>query len=151
MGKIQLASALRVRFDDLGEEDRKAAVELLGRFAEPRYLHQTTTRSGGRKVAFFDDLAGALDSHAGSLPDGEWRVHFHVPLFADSFGQVESTMDQVLRVLELAGSGSSVRHFEAETYAWDVLPTEFKCEELADGIAKELTWILERKATQPAA
>jgi hypothetical protein len=39
---------------------------------------------------------------------------------------------------------SAVRHFEAETYAWTVLPSELRVDELAAGIAHELTWLRQR-------
>ena len=37
-----------------------------------------------------------------------------------------------------------VRHFEVETYAWNVLPPELQRDSLADGIADELKWVREQ-------
>ena len=34
-----------------------------------------------------------------------------------------------------------LKHFEVETYAWNVLPEEHQVSNLADGIAKEMTWV----------
>jgi hypothetical protein len=154
VGKVQLSSALRIRFDHLGDEDRRAALAQLHRFDERRYLHQTVvkTAGGGRETVFFEDLVDALAScHGAKLPDGEWRVHFHVPLFMERFDRLETTSNQLLELLVLAGRQLEVRHFEAETYAWDVLPAELKCDSLADGIARELTWLRDQSAARSAA
>ena len=84
----------------------------------------------------------------GSLPDpvrvdGEWRVHFHVPIFLDSAGTLGTTQDQILEGLPLL-SEFGVKHFEVETYAWNVLPDPLRSEDLAKGIARELEWLASR-------
>ena len=42
------------------------------------------------------------------------------------------------------GRSSQVRHFEAETYAWSVLPPELQAGDLSEGIARELSWLRDR-------
>ena len=60
-------------------------------------------------------------------------------------------MGDVLELLALAERGAETRHFEAETYAWDVLPDELKRADLAGGIAEELRWLRNWKtAAKPA-
>jgi hypothetical protein len=39
-----------------------------------------------------------------------------------------------------------VKHWEVETYAWNVLPKELQVPDLAEGIAKELLWVKEQAA-----
>ena len=67
--KIQISNALRV----LPDQDHYA---LLMPFIDKVYLHQTRVLSEG-KILRFPDLDVALNKK----PDGEWRVHFHVPLY----------------------------------------------------------------------
>ena len=38
----------------------------------------------------------------------------------------------------------NLKHFEVETYAWNVLPEEHQVANLADGIAKEMAWVKKR-------
>jgi sugar phosphate isomerase/epimerase len=146
VGKVQLSAAVRAPLQRLDERRRRAALEQLSRFEERRYLHQTVVRSGEERK-FFDDLQVALA--AADLSAAEWRVHFHVPLFVDRFGLLESTNDEVLRWLEALRDEDGVRHFEVETYAWDVLPGSLRTGDLAAGIARELTWLRERAAGRP--
>jgi len=50
-------------------------------------------------------------------------------------------------VVECIGALSATKgldfsgHMEAETYAWGVLPSELKVDNLADGIAEEIRWL----------
>ncbi len=139
IGKVQISSGLRVRFDDLDDSDRGRALRQLGGFCEPRYLHQTVVRRRDG-VVFHEDLPDAL---AASEPAGEWRVHFHVPINLDRIDLLGTTQLEIGRSIELLRD-RGVRHWEVETYAWDVLPPPLGVDILADGIARELDWLLER-------
>ncbi len=139
IGKVQISSGLRVRFDDLDDSDRGRALRQLGGFCEPRYLHQTVVRRRDG-VVFHEDLPDAL---AASEPAGEWRVHFHVPINLDRIDLLGTTQREISRSIELLRD-RGVRHWEVETYAWDVLPPPLGVDILADGIARELDWLLER-------
>ena len=140
IGKVQLSSAVRARFDQLDDRDRIDALNQLREFGEDRYLHQTTAHVAGAHM--WDDLPIAIDEFDGTPPPGaEWRTHFHVPLFLEKFGLLESTQDDVLRCLKLIRQYSDCKHFEVETYAWSVLPKELKCVDLVEGIAQELKWL----------
>jgi sugar phosphate isomerase/epimerase len=148
IGKVQVSSAVRVDFDRLTQDERKVALEQLQGFAEDRYLHQTVIRrSGDDRIvdSFIDDLPAAITAHDGVAgPAGEWRIHFHVPLFVDRFGLLETTQGHIGELLAEAQSSSQVRHFEAETYAWGVLPQELQMADLSEGIAKELSWLCDQ-------
>jgi hypothetical protein len=141
VGKVQVSAALAMNldlFEPPAAEARKSAVKQLSQFAEDRYLHQTVVRRGGEDV-FYEDLRPALDAESGD-PRGEWRVHFHVPIYLNEFGRLRSTQEQIGECLYAARRHTTCQHFEVETYAWGVLPAELKHSELAAGIAEELTW-----------
>jgi len=146
IGKVQLSSAVRAVFDENDVEQRHSVFEALKAFDEPRYMHQTvveTPSSFGRQM--FADLPEMIETEAEVIEDDdeavrEARVHFHVPLFVEQFGPLDSTQPAVLACLDTL-CGSEVRHYEVETYAWDVLPAAMQVERLSDGIAEELQWV----------
>ncbi|MEU7487543.1 metabolite traffic protein EboE [Streptomyces sp. NPDC042319] len=141
--KAQLSAALHA------EEPARADVrEALGAFAEPRFLHQTRTRSAQGALLATDDLDEALgDRGSGTgLPTGApWRAHFHVPLHAPPQPPLTSTLPVLQDTLaRLVGPAAPPRthHLEVETYTWQALPPELRPRtraRLADGIAAELS------------
>ncbi len=137
VGKVQISSAVCLALERTALEDRAAAVEQLAGFHEERYLHQTMVRLPGEEPVFYVDLPLALAAR-GSRLEGEWRVHFHVPVYLRRFGRLEAMQDAILDCLRL--TREDVPHFEVETYAWTVLPREMQVAELADGIAEEIRW-----------
>ncbi|MEU7875702.1 metabolite traffic protein EboE [Dactylosporangium sp. NPDC049140] len=131
--KVQVSAALEVA-------DPGGAREVVARYAEPRFLHQTRTAGACRA---FDDLDEALaDGEAGGQP---WRVHYHVPLHAEPEPPLRSTIP-VLRAglgALVGGPIAACDHLEVETYTWSVLPVEQRPagpRELAHGMAAELAW-----------
>lgn len=139
VGRVQLSSALDVTFpaDAAGTA---ALRERLGRFADTTYLHQVIARRGDEPARQFADLDEALA--AGTMAPGtRWRIHFHVPLFAESYDGLGSTQDYVRTVLEAAAKTPFTRHFEIETYTWDVLPGGLKID-LLESIGREYDWVL---------
>jgi sugar phosphate isomerase/epimerase len=150
VGKVQISSALRVPFDGLSAGERAAALEEYRRFVEPRFLHQTVAgptategETGEAPRRFFDDLPGAFEaaSMEGELFDGEWRTHFHVPVFLDRIGPLYTTQSEIAQAIDAARRFSRCSHFEVETYAWEALPTELRAASLSEGIARELQWV----------
>lgn len=137
IGKVQVSSAVGVDFEALPPGERQAALQLLQtKFVEPRYLHQTSVRADG-KVTLFEDL-----HHAAALarPIGQWRTHFHVPIYWKGTLPFQTFQNQIGPCIEAVLAHSHCRHFEVETYAWGVLPPELQHPELADGIAQEMKW-----------
>ncbi|KIF77697.1 xylose isomerase [Streptomyces sp. 150FB] len=135
--KAQLSAALHAEEPHLPE-----VREALGAFAEPRFLHQTRTRTAAGLIGT-DDLDEALTG--GALPYGApWRSHFHVPLHAPPAPPLTSTLP-VLRdaLTRLVGRAEPrTRHLEVETYTWQALPAQLRPRsrgQLAEGIAAELT------------
>ncbi|MGW0822697.1 metabolite traffic protein EboE [Streptomyces sp. NPDC002845] len=132
---VKLQASCAVEAHDPADPAARAA---LRRLAEPKFLHQTRTATGGQ-VLGVDDLPDALD---GGLPTdtGPWRVHFHAPLHADPEPPLRTTADQLTDVLAglLGGPSAVCDHIEVETYTWSVLPEPPT--DLAAGIAAELDW-----------
>ncbi|MFE5943265.1 metabolite traffic protein EboE [Streptomyces sp. NPDC056480] len=143
--KAQLSAALHAEHPHLPEV--RAA---LAAFAEPRFLHQTRTRTAAG-LRGTDDLPEALATSghhattAHGLPDATpWRAHFHVPLHAPPAPPLSSTLPVLQDALALLVGGPHPRthHLEVETYTWQALPPESRPRtraRLADGIAAELT------------
>ena len=140
VGKVQISSAVRAVFEGKDDTDRKATVDQLRSFAEDRYQHQTSIRMPDGSISFYNDLPDALAEH-GDSPQGEWRVHFHVPIYVDAFDQLEATQSDIGSCLKAIDMNDELHHFEVETYAWNVLPESLQRGELADGIADELKWV----------
>jgi sugar phosphate isomerase/epimerase len=134
--KAQLSAALHAEHPHLPE-----VREALGAFAEPRFLHQTRTRTAAG-LRGTDDLDEALSGDV--LPDaGPWRAHFHVPLHAPPAPPLTSTLPVLQDTLTrlVGGAQPRTRHLEVETYTWQALPQELRPRtrgQLADGIAAEL-------------
>jgi hypothetical protein len=137
VGKVQVSSAVGVDFSALPAGDRRAALELLQTmFVEPRYLHQTCVREDWQPK-LYEDLPIAI---AENQPIGEWRTHFHVPIYWEGIGPIRTFRDQIQPCIQAVLAHSNCRHFEVETYAWGVLPQELQHAELAEGIAQEMAW-----------
>jgi len=154
IGKVQISNAVRVDFESIPVRDRSEALHQLRAFAEDRYLHQTMIRFGEEgEETFFADLPTALDFAKSNDNVGkEWRVHFHVPLFVERFGLLETTQSHILDCLRLlkGPGGQGVNHWEVETYAWNVLPQQLQAGDLAEGIAREMQWVIDRASeTKP--
>jgi hypothetical protein len=151
VGKIQVSAALRMdrnalkrrRTDPKDTSSVKDPVDdglvQLARFMEDRYLHQTVVKNDFDEL-FYEDLHLAVDAQA-DAEFGEWRVHFHVPIYLKEFGLLQSTQEQISQCLAAASYYTDCQHLEVETYAWGVLPKELQHAELAAGIAQELKWL----------
>ena len=123
VGKAQLSAALIVPPE---------AHEQLRPFADPIYLHQVTERGSLRS---WPDLPQAL---AADGRGQEWRVHFHVPIFVERYGALQSSQEHLERCIRRLRTP----HLEIETYTWDVLPGDLKASPV-DSIAREYEWVLD--------
>lgn len=142
IGKVQISSAIEIRFADLSPEERQAVLSEVSLFAEDRYLHQTTARDTAGNVRFYEDLPYALNEVAAKPPQDEtWRIHFHMPIYLDQFGLLRTTQAQIYDFLSEIQQYPEIRHFEVETYAWSVVPEDLRQSELAAGIAQEIHWL----------
>jgi sugar phosphate isomerase/epimerase len=128
--KVQVSAALEVA-------EPASAAAVLASYAEPQFLHQTRTAHG----TAHDDLPEAL----AAMPDGPWRIHFHVPLHAAPLPPLAATIP-VLRAALAALLGGAVAvcdHLEVETYTWSVLPAAVRpagVTGLVTGLAAEVAF-----------
>lgn len=142
VGKVQISSAIEVRFEEMSVETRQAALDQLSTFAEDRYLHQTGRLRQDGTTEWVDDLPQLLG--AADCEDRQWRIHFHVPIFLEQFGHLHATGEairQCLRALRQTPADLRSDHLEVETYAWGVLPEPMRRDGLAESIAAEMTWL----------
>lgn len=140
IGKTQISAALKVILDE-ERADRSEIADHLKEFDEPTYLHQVIVRTEGGNLVQFRDLPEALPS-IGNDQEKEWRVHFHVPIFLKKYEELYSTQDEMLESLKIILDGDHCKHFEIETYTWDVLPDELKTN-VTDSIEREFRWVLD--------
>ena len=141
VGKVQISSAIVVRWDQLDDEQRQAARAQLAAFAEDRYLHQTMVRSPAGDLSFHEDLPPLLTTESDEPLEGEWRIHFHVPIYLEQFGLLQASRTAIENCLKYFEGAPASPHYEAETYAWGVLPEALQQPDLATGIARELVWL----------
>lgn len=151
VGKVQVSSAIRVDWVGKSPEERALALEQLGLFAEDRYLHQTLVIKSDGSKELFEDLPKLLTRvRNGQMQwvDGcQWRIHFHVPIYAERLGAIDSTRGEILKffdcVREHGDWFDGSEQYEVETYAWSVLPKSLASESLDVGISRELRWLEE--------
>jgi hypothetical protein len=136
VAKLQISAGLELR---LGGPDEPTALEALRAFAEDVYLHQVVERSD-RGLRRFIDLPDAL-ADAGHGPR-DWRIHFHVPVFHEQLGLFRSTQAHLRELLGILGRDSFTSHLEIETYTWDVLPEEFRRDDVTASIGREFRWLM---------
>lgn len=136
IGKIQVSAALKAKFNTLHKDK---IWETLGQFDEPTYLHQVTVNSN-EGVKTYNDLPIVLKNK----PDvSELRAHFHVPIFLESFEELYSTQDHILKVIAILKEHLISEHLEVETYTWDVLPAYLK-KDLSESIIREMNWLIDK-------
>ena len=141
VGKIQISSALKIRFD---HKDDEKIWQSLARFNEPTYLHQVTVLEDNR-VKTYNDLPIVLSE---KKKFSELRAHFHVPIFLKSFEPLDSTQDYILKTFAYLKNHQVTQHLEVETYTWDVLPQDLKID-LSKSIIRELKWAKKKLTHEP--
>lgn len=142
ISKVHLSSALSVRPD-------AATRSALQEFIDPVYLHQVVSRDASGKLRRWEDLDQALEAPVDPSMDGdEWRIHFHVPLYAQpergmstTVGHLEDSLDFVAR------HPSACTHFEFETYTWEVLPAHLRADSVVEQLIAEYRWCLDALAS----
>ena len=73
-------------------------------------------------------------------------MHFHVPIFLEEMKNFQTTQQQLIELLEHVKNSPDCPYLEVETYTWDVLPTEYRSQELSAAITRELAWVRDRMA-----
>ena len=135
VGKIQISAALKKEMNS----ERKNIKEAFEKFDEPVYLHQVVAKKDNGELLRYPDLPEALQDYNNTAVI-EWRAHFHVPIFADNFGLLQSTQNDIVKVLKKQKQKRFTNHLEIETYTWEALPQELKLP-LQESIIRELDWV----------
>ncbi|HTE06964.1 MAG TPA: metabolite traffic protein EboE [Planctomycetota bacterium] len=145
IAKVQLSSALSVP-----APARHAAA--LARYAEDRWFHQVVARAPDGALQRWPDLPEALDALRGGAGHGErddWRIHFHVPLFAERLGErgeLGTTRGDLAEVLACVASGELTPHLEIETYSYALIPPDERAAlgagTLLECLEREFDWVL---------
>jgi hypothetical protein len=134
VGRIQVSSALKVNFSS----EKELKIKAIGTFNEPVYLHQVVARNVDGSLTHYPDLKEALADWGENQE--EWRVHFHVPLFINSYGVLESTQGDIVKTLALHGANPFSSYLEVETYTWGVLPEDMQ-KPIGESIVREIEWV----------
>jgi|SRR5579863_1924574 len=138
INKVHITCALELAAPGENAVGRQA----LARYVEERYLHQTLARTKTgtilRAIDLSEDLA--LRPPAEFRDADAWRIHFHVPVNAESLGPLRTTRHELKQALETVASLDYAPHLEVETYTWEVLPDEAAARPttLVDGLTAEL-------------
>ena len=133
IAKVQLSSAAKFLPATM---DRTALAPL----ADDVYLHQTSILHADGAVTRFVDLPDAL---ACDEPGVEWRVHYHMPLFAAHLGELATTRDLLTGRFAQQLGGGICDQIEVETYTWSLLPGGMDPQSLTDNLIRELQWARE--------
>jgi hypothetical protein len=138
VGKIQISAALKATLPDdmIAREPIKEAFE---RFDETTYLHQVVAKTVNGRLLRYPDLPDALADIDNPLV-GQWRAHFHVPIFMEEYGLVQATQSDIVEILNIQKDKPFTNHMEVETYTWGVLPDAKKLP-INESIARELNWV----------
>ncbi|WP_031529326.1 metabolite traffic protein EboE [Dyadobacter crusticola] len=134
VGRIQVSSALKVNF----ENEREIKLKAIETFDEPVYLHQVVALNEGQSKTRYPDLKEALSDW--NETQKEWRVHFHVPLFVNTYGVLESTQSDIIKTLGIHKENAFSDYLEVETYTWGVLPEDMQ-KPIGESIVRELEWV----------
>ncbi|MCC6473387.1 MAG: metabolite traffic protein EboE [Burkholderiales bacterium] len=132
--KLQEAAAMRVA------EVTQEVIPTLERYAQTIYLTQTVEKKDGRLRRFLN-LEDAIQAWRADPGPREWRIHFHVPVFLDSLGQVGTTRFAIEDALRVHRAKPLSRQLEIETYTWDVLPDHLKTGDIVDYVTREIEWV----------
>lgn len=133
--KLQAAAAVRI------PEMSRDAIEVLRKFDDPVYLHQTVQMGGGAPRKDYLDLPAAFETWMAAPAKCEWRTHFHVPVFLEDLGAFKTTRPSIEEALAVHKADPLSAQVEIETYTWDVLPEHLKTGNIVDYIVKELDWV----------
>ena len=135
INKVHITCAIEIA----NPQEHPEALTRLSSYVEPRYLHQTFAKTADNRIVKYVDLDQSLTS----TPDDDfrnasmWRVHFHVPVNAESLGPLQTTRSDLKRALTVVPELDYAPHLEVETYTWEVLPGGGS-PNIVDGFSREL-------------
>ncbi|GAA5222238.1 metabolite traffic protein EboE [Membranihabitans marinus] len=134
IGKVQISSAMEMKISGNIQEKLRRIKD----FDEPVYLHQVVIQLPNHSTSRYQDLSKALINE--DIREGDiWRIHYHVPIFQEKYGLLESTQSYITETLKILVREGLCDHYEVETYTWEVLPDEIQ-NSLNESIAREIKW-----------
>ncbi|TWT57934.1 hypothetical protein KOR42_13020 [Thalassoglobus neptunius] len=134
INKVHITCAIDVK----NPWEREAARDQLKQFVEQRYLHQSFARSSNGIVSATDLSVELCENPPEEFRSADlWRVHFHVPVDAESVGELGTTRPELENALSAVAKLDYAPHLEVETYTWNVLPGERDIP-LVEGLVGEL-------------
>lgn len=145
-GKIQISAALKAPLSE-NIPSRQPVIDAFKKFNEPVYLHQVVASTKQGEMLRYPDMDKAL-ADANNPSVMEWRAHYHVPLFIQSYGLLQSTQKDIETVLAIHSENPITFHLEVETYTWEVLPDEMRLP-LTNSIIREMEWVIELLKREP--
>jgi len=133
--KIQLTAALKQK------DFSASSKEYLSPFAEEVYLHQSCVQNTATKsLDFYLDLPEALEN---ASPGSELRTHFHVPVFVEDLGEIQTTQEELKELLSGFSENCWSTHLEVETYTFNVLPDSLRGGSIEENISREIQWVVD--------
>lgn len=136
INKIHITCAIELQ----NPMDNVEARQALAQYVEPRYLHQTFAKTASGTILSRPDLLAddVLKTDVDDFLQADvWRVHFHVPVDAESLGPLQTTRPDIERALTAVKALPYAPHLEVETYTWEVLPGNSTVS-LVDGLTAEV-------------
>lgn len=128
LAKVQISAGMRFS---------GAELDSLKRVDEPCYLHQVVVRADDGRLDRYNDIPEAIASRPIQRGD-EWRVHFHVPVYADRTAYCGTTRPFVEEALGVLPDNVVL---EIETYTWQALPEEMRACSVTQSIVREIEWL----------
>jgi hypothetical protein len=138
INKVHITNAVEL----IRPAENAAGREVLQTFVEPRYLHQTYAKTSSGKILSRTDLLteDIQKSPADDFLQAEaWRVHFHVPVYADELGPLRTTRTDLQAAMRRVAMMEYAPHLEVETYTWPVMPDATEQKGLVDQISQEIS------------
>ena len=134
INKIHITCAIEIEHPAQNRE----GLEYLSHYVEPRYLHQSFARNDDQILYQVDLSKGLTESPPDDfLSASHWRIHFHVPVNAETLGPMKTTRPDLIAALKAVEELEYAPHLEVETYTWNVMPGE-KPIDLVDGLTLEM-------------
>ncbi len=134
INKIQISSALRI--------DKNFQQNLLHEFYDDKYLHQVKIKTN-KNILSFSDLSPDIMQQNTDLWQ-EMRIHFHLPIYFNGYDNIKTTNNQIDLDFFKTALKIGVKHFEIETYTFNVLPTNLQNIGLTKSIINEYYFAMEK-------
>ena len=142
VGKVQISSALVIDFSKHEKIDLLNSIKAF--LKDQKYLHQVVGYEKSERITF-EDLPQAYTYWSETNPQGEYRIHFHVPVDLNEYEFMTTTQNHILDLFQENKKNKVTDIWEVETYTWDVLPKNLRTQPLHKLIAHELNWSQKHK------